>query len=120
MRFIKFFLQLLIFLAVLLFFIENSALLSQTVQFQVDLFVNDQVWLLPSLPLYCIVVATFLIGCLVSMLHFAWGRWRVAMTLREARSRIRALEKELTAHRQLALKNEELTGEKKQAPAQPE
>ncbi|MCL1889692.1 MAG: DUF1049 domain-containing protein [Desulfovibrionaceae bacterium] len=114
MRFIKFFLQLLIFMIVLLFFVENSVILSQTIQFQMDLFIPDYIWLLPPLPLYGIVLIVFAMGVMAAVFHFTWGRWCSAIALREARATIRTLEKEIAAHRQLALKTEELTGERNQ------
>jgi hypothetical protein len=116
MRFLKYFSKLLLFMAVLLFFIENSAILSQSVQFQFDLFIPGRILFLPALPLYFILILAFGLGAASTILHFAWGRWRSVLAMREAKSKIRKLEKEITAHRQLALNPDELMREKNSTP----
>ncbi len=120
MRFLKYFINLVVIIVVVMFFSENSAPLMQKIQFQFDMFVPGMAWNFPELPLYFLLLLVFAAGALLAMLGFAWGRWRIGMALRRANAKIRNLEKEIKAYRQLSLGTDGLDPAETKIPSQNE
>lgn len=112
MRLIKYLIQLILFLLLIHFFIGNSTLFSQKLQFHFDLFLEGANWVLPELPLYVVILAFFGIGALLSVFCFALWRLRIGSLLREANAKIRNLEKEVAAYRKQAVVTEDFSREK--------
>lgn len=120
MRFLKYFINLLLIIVIVMFFIENSTELSQKIAFRFDTFVPGLEWTFPELPLYLLMLLIFALGAVLAMFSFAIGRWRIGLDLRRANNKIRKLEKEIKAYRQLSLATEEINTEEAKAPSQPE
>ncbi|MDL2285612.1 LapA family protein [Desulfovibrio sp. OttesenSCG-928-F07] len=118
MRFIKYFVQLVCLIIIVMFFIENSTQLIQKIQFKFDLFIPGMEWTFPEFPLYFLLLMTFALGALLAILSFAWGRWCIGHELRKANNKIRKLEKEIKAYRQLSLGEDGLI--KKEQPTPPQ
>ena len=120
MRILKYFINLVFVFIIVIFFIENSQQLSQRVQFHFDLFMPGFLWQMPELPLYFLLIVFFTLGGLITAAIFAWGRIGLSRRLAKANKKIRSLEKEVTAYRQLPLVTGELANkdENKVAPGQ--
>lgn len=108
MRYLKYFINLLLIFVVIIFFIENSQQLSQRVQFHFDLFIPGLQWQMPELPIYFLVLAFFVLGGVITTLLFAWSRFCMGCQLTKANRKIKGLEKEIKAYRQLPLIPNEL------------
>lgn len=102
MRFVKVLALVLVFFISMMFFVQNNAVLSQTVTLKLDLFF-DTAWSSIALPFYFMVLCAFLLGALITMFSFMVSRLRSANNLRKANKRIRVLEKELNSLRNLPL-----------------
>jgi uncharacterized membrane protein YciS (DUF1049 family) len=107
MKFLKYFIQMILFILAVMFFIENSEAFSQKIQFHFDLFIPEAVWQLPELPIFFFTFIVFAAGIVLTMLCFVWGRWHMGFDLHKANAKIRKLEKEITAYRQRALNTED-------------
>jgi uncharacterized membrane protein YciS (DUF1049 family) len=99
MRFIKYLINLIFLLLVIMFFIENSEPLSQKIQFHFNFFLTERTFDLPELPLYFFLLAFFAAGALLTLFYLLWGRWLLGCSLRRANSKIRKLEKEIQDYR---------------------
>lgn len=102
MRFIRVFLAILIFFLAVIFVVQNSAFLGQTVQLKLDLFVLPVQKSLP-LPLYFLVLAAFLLGGLLAIAFLLLDRLRLGLSLAGAKRKIKHLERELNNLRTLPL-----------------
>jgi uncharacterized integral membrane protein len=107
MKFLRYFIQMILLILVVMFFIENSDSFSQKIQFHFDLFIPGAAWQLPELPIFFLAFIVFAVGIFLTILCFAWSRWSIGSDLRKANAKIRKLEKEITAYRQRALNAEE-------------
>lgn len=114
MRFVKVLVLVLVFFISMLFFVQNNAVLSQTVTLTLDLFF-DTAWTSMALPFYFMILCAFLLGALLTMLLLMLSRMRASAALRRANKRIRILEKELHSLRNLPLE----TTRKAPEPASP-
>lgn len=117
MRILKYFLNLVLIFTIIIFFIENSQQLSQRVQFHFDLFMPGFLWQMPELPLYFLLIVFFALGGLITSAIFAWGRIGLARRLGKSNKKVRTLEKEIKAYRQLPLITKELANKEESKPA---
>lgn len=116
MRFVKVLVLVLVFFISMMFFVQNNAVLSQTVALKLDLFF-DTAWSSIELPFYFMVLCAFLLGALLTMLLLMISRMRAGAALRRANKRIRVLEKELNSLRNLPLETARKAPEPAAAPA---
>ncbi|MEG6506119.1 lipopolysaccharide assembly protein LapA domain-containing protein [Nitratidesulfovibrio sp. 1201_IL3209] len=116
MRFVKVLVLVLVFFISMMFFVQNNAVLSQTVTLKLDLFF-DTAWSSIELPFYFMVLCAFLLGALLTMLLLMISRMRAGAALRRANKRIRVLEKELNSLRNLPLETARKAPEPVAAPA---
>lgn len=94
MRYIKaLVLAILIFLA-LVFFFQNQTALSQQLELTLNLFFIPPMTSIP-LPFYFVVIAAFLVGALLSLALLFWDRCNTSAKLVKSRWHISSLEKEL-------------------------
>lgn len=94
MRYIKaLVLAILIFLA-LVFFFQNQTALSQQLELTLNLFFIPPMTSIP-LPFYFVVIAAFLVGALLSLALLFWDRCNTSAKLVKSRWHITSLEKEL-------------------------
>jgi uncharacterized integral membrane protein len=101
MRYLKFLVLLLLFVASMLFFVQNNQPLSTTVQLELNI-VAAHFYSLP-LPLYLLVLGGFLLGALVSLVYFLVERIRLGLELKTLRTRYAALEDEVLSLRTIPL-----------------
>lgn len=94
MRYIKaLVLAILIFLA-LVFFFQNQTALSQQLELSLNLFFIPPMTSIP-LPFYFLVIAAFFVGALLSLALLFWDRCNTSAKLVKSRWHITSLEKEL-------------------------
>ncbi|MDE6735704.1 MAG: LapA family protein [Desulfovibrio sp.] len=94
MRYLKaLVLAILIFLA-LVFFFQNQTALSQQLELSLNLFFIPPMTSIP-LPFYFVVIAAFLVGALLSLALLFWDRFNTSAKLVKSRWHISSLEKEL-------------------------
>lgn len=94
MRYLKaLVLAILIFLA-LVFFFQNQTALSQQLELSLNLFFIPPMKSIP-LPFYFLVIAAFFVGALLSLALLFWDRCNTSAKLVKSRWHITALEKEL-------------------------
>lgn len=117
MRVLKYFINLVFLFIIIIFFIENSQQLSQRVQFKFDLFVPGLLWQMPEFPLYFLIIVFFTLGGLITAAIFTWGRILIGRRLVQANKKIRGLEKEVNAYRQLPLGNGDFLKQEEDKPA---
>ncbi len=103
MRFLKTFLIVLIFVVSLLFFLQNSAVLSQSIAFNVQLYVNDITWTSPQLPLMVVLILSFFLGTLFTLAFLVLDRLRVGSDLRRWRKNARKLQIEVDSLRKIPI-----------------
>ncbi len=102
MRFIRVFLAIFIFFLAVIFVVQNSDFLGQTVQLRMDLFVLPVQKTIP-LPFYFIVLVAFLLGGLLAIVFLLLDRIRLGLGLAGAKRKIKHLERELNNLRTLPL-----------------
>lgn len=94
MRYLKaLVLAILIFLA-LVFFFQNQTALSQQLELTLNLFFIPPMTSIP-LPFYFLVIAAFFVGALLSLALLFWDRCNTSARLVKSRWHISSLEKEL-------------------------
>lgn len=94
MRYLKaLVLAILIFLA-LVFFFQNQTALSQQIELTLNLFFIPPMTSIP-LPFYFLVIAAFFVGALLSLALLFWDRCNTSAKLVKSRWHIASLEKEL-------------------------
>ena len=117
MRFIKIFLLLVILAAMALFLLQNSALLEQEFVFSFKLYIADYSWLTPPLPFFFVSIVAFILGGLLAVLMLGIDRLRLFGQIRQSNRKIKMLEKELRALRELPLVSNIEHNETQQLPA---
>lgn len=101
MRYVKFLALLLLFVVSMLFFVQNNQPLSTAVQLEFSV-ATMHLYSIP-LPLYLLVLGSFLVGALVCLLVFLVDRIRLGLELKTLRTRYAALEDEALTLRTIPL-----------------
>ena len=101
MRYVKFLALLLLFVVSMLFFVQNNQPLSTAVQLEFSV-ATMHMYSIP-LPLYLLVLGSFLVGALVCLLVFLVDRIRLGLELKTLRTRYAALEDEALTLRTIPL-----------------
>jgi hypothetical protein len=96
MRFIKVLLLLVIFVAGLIFFVQNSAALGTDLQLKFDLYYKGLNWQGQAIPFYFVVLAAFGLGMLFAVLMLFIDRLRLGCALMGSKRSVRTLEKEVS------------------------
>ncbi len=108
MRYIKVLLLSLFFFVSMIFFIQNNQVLSSLLVLQIDILGLKLIS--REIPFYLIVLVSFVIGSLFSMMYFLYEKIRLARELKAAKVKLAALEQEVTSLRNLPLQNETYPG----------
>lgn len=108
MRYIKVLLLTLFFFVSMVFFIQNNQVLSALLVLRIDLLGLELVS--REMPFYLIILASFVIGSIFSMLYFLCEKIRLARELKAAKAKLAALEQEVNSLRNLPLQNETYPG----------
>lgn len=104
MRYLKVLILLLIFLASMMFFIQNTQLLEQRMSLQFSVF--TQTWRSIPLPFYLLMLIAFGAGSLLTIFAFLSERIRLGSEVKSCRAKNASLEKELNSLRNLPLDSE--------------
>lgn len=94
MRYIKVLILVCLIFLVMLFFVQNQEVFSQSMALKMDLMFIPPVVSIP-LPFYTMLLLCFLIGGIFTLLMLVWDRLTISTKLTVANMRIRSLEKEL-------------------------
>lgn len=94
MRYLKVFLLVLVFLLVMMFFVQNQASFSDPVTLHMDMLFMPPMQSLP-LPLYAIMLICFSLGALLVLLMLIWDRMAIMSRLSSVKRKSAALEKKL-------------------------
>lgn len=94
MRYIKVLLLAIFIFLALVFFFQNQGPLSQPIELTFNLFFIPPFTAIP-LPFYFIVLAAFLIGCLLALCLLLWDRFMASARLIRAKTKIRALNRQI-------------------------
>lgn len=94
MRYIKILLLALFIFFAVLFFIQNQAPLSQEMALSLNLFFIPPFTSIP-LPFYFVVVAAFVVGCILSALWLLWDKFNTSAKLMKSNWKVTSLEKEV-------------------------
>jgi uncharacterized integral membrane protein len=108
MRYIKVLLLTLFFFVSMVFFIQNNQVIASLLVLRIDILG----WELVSreMPFYLIVLASFVVGSIFSMMYFLFEKVRLARELKAAKAKLAALEQEVTSLRNLPLQTETYPG----------
>lgn len=101
MRYLKFLALLLVFVASMLFFVQNNQSLSAAVQLEFKI-LSMELYSLP-LPVYFLVLAGFFLGALFTLAFLLIDRIRLGLELKSLRTRHAALEDEVLSLRTIPL-----------------
>ncbi|WP_029895155.1 lipopolysaccharide assembly protein LapA domain-containing protein [Desulfohalovibrio reitneri] len=93
MRYIKVLLLALLFVVAMIFFIQNTPVLSQDIQLKLE--VLQWKWVSVPMPIYLFVLIAFLVGAVLSTLYFLVDKIRSGSELKAAQSKAKRLEGEV-------------------------
>ena len=94
MRYVKVLLLVLIFFLTMVFFFQNQEALSKDMVLKLHLFFIPPMSSIP-LPLYFLVLASFAVGALVTLLILLWDKIHLSARHMKATWRVRSLEREV-------------------------
>jgi uncharacterized membrane protein YciS (DUF1049 family) len=101
MRYLKFLLLLLVFVASMLFFVQNNQPLSTALVLEFNI-VAVHLYSLP-LPVYLLVLGGFFLGAVLCLAYFLFERVRLGLELKSLRTRYANLEDEVLSLRTIPL-----------------
>ncbi len=104
MRYFKVLLIVILFFLCMIFFVQNTKILTANLDLQFHLF--NWSWFSTTVPIYIFILLFFVLGAIVSMLYFFMERIRLTKELKQCRSKIQSLEKELNSLRNMPLEQE--------------
>ena len=102
MRFIKVLFLLALFVFSILFFSQNNDVLLQGLTLKLDIPYAMTLHSIP-LPFGVLILASFVAGCLLTMVYFAVDKFRSSATLKECKTRMASLEQELNSLRNMPI-----------------
>ena len=106
MRFLKVLGLVLLFLISMMFFIQNTEILSQEMSLHLNFYIGDYVAQSRPLPFYFLLLAAFAIGALLVLLFFVMDKLRMGKLLKECTGERERLEQEVNSLRNLPLDND--------------
>jgi Tfp pilus assembly protein PilN len=95
MRVVKVVALIVFFFFCMIFFVQNTAMLSTPLILKMDVFSIS--YTSPEVPFYVVLLLAFVVGGLFSLAYFILERVRLGAKVKEQAGRIAALEKELAA-----------------------
>lgn len=93
MRYIKVLFMAVAFVIAMIFFIQNTPVFSEIIQLKLEIF--DWRWTSLEMPIYLVVLISFLAGAVLATIYFFFEKVRLASQLRAANSKARKLEDEV-------------------------
>lgn len=104
MRYMKVLLLTLFFFVSMIFFIQNTAALSELMVLELDILGLELVS--KQLPFYLIVLISFVAGAIFSLAYFLSEKLRLAKEFKAAKAKLAALEQEVNSLRNLPLETQ--------------
>lgn len=115
MRYIKVLLLAIFFFLALVFFFQNQNVLAQQLQLVLNLFFIPTFKSI-TLPFYFLIIAAFLVGCLLALFLLVWDKFTTSARLMKNRWQVSSLQNEVTRlKRQLDNVKQELASERSRA-----
>ena len=119
MRYVKVLVLVLFFFVAMVFFVQNTEILTKTISLKFSVFALQ--WSSSPIPIYMYILIAFVLGAIASTLYFAWDKLRMNKEIKRSRDQIKALQTELNSLRpqpqqEENLKQETQTGESSSAP----
>lgn len=103
MRFVKVLCLILFFFVSMMFFMQNTEVLTQRMSLQLDLFVDGLRFLITPMPVYFLVLLSFLVGALFTLVFFLVERIRLTRIMQQKNAKLSSLEQEVASLRNLPL-----------------
>jgi len=101
MRFIKILVFVAIFFFSMLFFVQNTEVLSQTLSLRLNLVGAE--FISKEIPFYLLILIAFAIGAIIAVAYFFVEKFRTSKQIRRYRNKVANLEKELNSLRNMPL-----------------
>lgn len=101
MRFIKIIVFVAIFFFSMLFFVQNTEVLSQTLSLRLNVFGSE--FISKEFPFYLLVLMGFAAGALLCVAYFFVEKMKTSKQLRQYKTKVADLEKELNSLRNMPL-----------------
>jgi len=105
MRFLKVFGLIMLFFCSLMFFMQNNEVLTQKLLLQMDFFLQGLRFISVPLPVYFLILLSFLIGALFTLAFFLVEKIRLTKVLHEKNQKLASLEQEVISLRNLPLED---------------
>jgi hypothetical protein len=105
MRFVKVFCLILFFFVSMMFFMQNTETLTQRMPLQLDLFIDSLRFLITPMPVYFLVLLSFLVGALFTLTFFLVERIRLSKIMQQKNAKLASLEQEVASLRNLPLED---------------
>lgn len=105
MRFLKVFGLVLLFLISMMFFIQNTEMLSQEMSLHLNFYIGDYVASSRPLPFYFLLLFAFALGSFLVLLYFLMDKLRLGKQLNQCRHERDRLEQEVNSLRNLPLES---------------
>ncbi|WP_457571267.1 LapA family protein [Desulfovulcanus sp.] len=109
MRYLKVIILVLIFFFSMLFFVQNTELLSTSLTLKLD-FLGKH-YESQEIPIYLLILIAFVLGAFISLFYFLAEKIKLSQQLRTYRNKIANLEKEVTSLRNMPLQEESFSTE---------
>lgn len=103
MRFIKVLALVIFFLLSMMFFVQNTEILSKPMALEFNIFVAT--WKSIPLPFYLLLLFAFVVGAIVAMLFFFMERMHLSNQIKQYQYRLAGLQKEVNSLRNLPLES---------------
>jgi lipopolysaccharide assembly protein A len=101
MRIVKVLALVLFFLLSMMFFVQNTEMLSKPMALEFNVFVKT--WRSIPLPFYLLLLFAFVVGAVVSILFFIMDRMQLTNQIKQYRYRLGSLQQEVNSLRNLPL-----------------
>ncbi len=97
MRYVKVLVLVLFFFVAMVFFVQNTEILTKSISLQFSVFSLQ--WTSAPIPIYLYILIAFVIGAVVSTAYFGLDKMRMNKELKRNRQQIQSLHNELNALR---------------------
>ena len=104
MRYLKVIILVAIFFFSMLFFVQNTDLLSTSLTLKLDLLGKH--YESQEIPIYLLILIAFVLGAFISLFYFLAEKIKLSQQLRSYKNKVADLEKEVNSLRNMPLENE--------------
>ena len=105
MRYVKVLAVVILFFLCMIFFVQNTGVLSTELKLSFQVFGVH--WVSSPIPVYLYILLAFVIGVVVSMAYFLLEKLRQRRVIKKKQQQINNLEKELSTLRTIPLENQD-------------